>query len=409
MFVAAATISTPTPTPDGAVHDGVWVSSGVVRESRPSEHVRVFEVPAGSPHRVLVIDAAARNLTGVSLRHITSCDHDSWYPMASYDRAASKPAGFSCWFARATADSLLADFNEDAVLADAMRGAFNTTRPCEHRENRVVRALGGKWWRSLLYPLHRSFRDVRAWALAIHEEMEPDVYHVDGHEMLARAPGSDLVTVITYPSAPSAEQQQQDDGAGAGAGGAWDDGWGGELLVAAEAVRHGHEQRATTARLRERAPGLYGGAALRIAPRPDRVVAFSGALLHRSTPPSDARPPSRTLPALAAARLSYGGARVPVPTEARWRFSSVMQLTCHNGRYHGPYEEDTTPSVLPRLALAAAVLVLGVYFGHIPNPLRKAAPATEEADRDASSGSTPGALSARDERRAAERANKKKR
>ena len=113
MLCAAATISTPTSTPDGAVHDdGIWVSSGIVRESRPSEHVRVFEVPAGSPHRVLVVDAAARNLTGVSLRHITSCDHDSWYPMASYDRAATKPAGFSCWFARATADSQLSSARE---------------------------------------------------------------------------------------------------------------------------------------------------------------------------------------------------------------------------------------------------------------------------------------------------------
>ena len=406
LVAAAATIAAPMAAADGAVHDGIWVSSGVVRESRPAENVRVFEVPAGSPHRVLVVDAAARNLTGASLRHINSCGQDAWYPMASYDRAASKPAGFSCWFARATADSLLADFNEDALLADAMRGAFNTTRPCEHRENRVVRALGGKWWRSLLYPLHRSFRDVRAWALAIHEDMEPDVYHVDGHEMLARAPGSDLVTVITYPSTSSADQRQDDDDDGGSD--AWDDGWGGELLVAAEAVRRSSDQRATTARLQEREPGLYGGAALRIAPRPDRVVAFSGALLHRSTPPSDARPPSRTLPALAGAQLSYGGARVRVPAEARWRFSSVMQLTCHNGRYHGPYEADTTPSVLPRLALAAAVLVLGVYLGHIPNPLRKATPATEEAGRDASSGTASGG-SGRDERRAAERANKKKR
>ena len=119
-----------------------------------------------------------------------ACGKGSWYPMGSYDRAANaKPAALSCPTPRSAADVLLAEFNKDTLLASTLQLAFNVSKPCEHRENKVVRALGGKWWRTLLFPLHSYFRDVRAWTLAINDMMEPDVFHSDGYESARREPG----------------------------------------------------------------------------------------------------------------------------------------------------------------------------------------------------------------------------
>ena len=79
--------------------------------------------------------------------------------------------------------------------------------------------------------------------------------------------------------------------------------------------------------------------------------------------PSDhqhARAPDRP-PSVSGSAAPGSAARWhQIPAEARWRFSSVMQLTCPNGRYHGPYFEDTTPAypLLRLLAVAALNLLL---------------------------------------------------
>ena len=74
-------------------------------------------------------------------------------------------------------------------------------------------------------------------------------------------------------------------------------------------------------------------AVLRLTPRPDRVVVFSGQLLHRSTPPTAEAPATASLPALlpgvSANRGRSGPGRaawVAVPKVARWRYTHVVPL-----------------------------------------------------------------------------------
>lgn len=401
-FLAAAAAAAATAAD---MTEGIWHAPGVVF-SQLAAGVRTYKLTE-SRHRVLVVDSAGQQLAEAALQHILDCDAGSWFPMGSYARTrpqqggGQQPTALTCMTPRPTAENLLALFNEDPVLADAMRRTFNVTQPCLHRENKIVKELGGKWWRTLLFPFHSYFRDVRAWVLAIHENMQPDVFHSDGHELHWREPGSDFVTVLVYPSAEQAAAAT----AGAGTGSAepaadatrWEDGWGGDLLVAAHVARDGRTQQAEGEKLSREA-----GAALRIIPRHGRIVIFTGSLLHSSTPPLNARPPIETLPALQRAKVATpGGGVLAIPQHARWRLSSVMQLTCHNDAYHGPYETDDGPNVKLRMLGVLLVIAFGIYRGDLPNPFggpaRRAAhdaPAVAAELRPAHADAAAGASSA---------------
>jgi len=346
--------------------NGVWVANDI-SSTNPSEGVQVFHVPAGSRYRVVVLDS------GVELRRASeqyvqrACDEASWHPTGSFDRGTriNETAAFTCNFGREEADALLEMFNVEPTTASLMRDIFNVTQPCAHREQRRITRLGGKWWRQLLFDLHPYFRDVRAFVLAIHEALEPDIYHADGDEMLPRAPGSDVVTVVSYFTPTVAHDAR------------WDDGWGGHLIISPFVMDDLRYQKELVQEASREQP------ALRIAPRPGRTVIFSGSLLHRSSPAAEAHPLIETLPALEAARLWSGGELHKVPHRARWRFSSVMQITCHNGAYRGPFRPDNRVNTLGRVLVAIAVLAYGFWQGPCA---RRAAPAGADQLQDGGSG-----------------------
>jgi len=354
-------------TTDVSDTSGVWTVAGVV-ESRPAPNVRVFSLPIEGRYRVVVVDGASNNsLMRAAAQQIRACTDGDWYPIGSYDRAAGgKSAALSCMTPRPMADAMLSVFNSDPLLTSAMQLGFNVSEPCAHRENKIVRALGGKWWRTLLFPVHRYFRDVRAWAIAIDENMVPDVFHSDGHEFLVREPGDDFITALVYPSAEEAARPLSDEFTIDDEGSArWDDSWGGRLQVAAAVVTFGSKQQM----LSEQLSTLKESSAIEIAPRPGRAVIFSGMLMHRSSPPTELRPPTPTMTSLLGAEKRAGGR--PVPPESRWRLTSVMQLTCHNNAYHGPYEPDDSPNVGARLLGALLLIAFGISQGHLPNPFKR--------------------------------------
>ena len=318
-----------------------------VKEWQPLPGVRVFTVSKDDRFRVLVasVDVASN---AAALSHVANCDPDSWRAMHSFATDTNEPAAFSCMYPRDLADDMLDALNGDARLSRAMRLAFNVSAPCEHREGKMDPKLGGTWLRNhVLYHLHRRFRGTRAWSALLHEGTAPDAFHADGFEQLRRPPGTDYFTVLRYPNDAS-----------------WADGWGGDFLLAPYAQYTGRQQReASEARV-----GLHG-AVLRVAPRPDRLVVFSGQLLHRSSPPTSRWPPTATPAGLAAAPMisPQNRSRLLVPAMARWRVASVMQLLCRNDAYFGPYEgADEPPALLPRLvAMAGALLAVAYLRGDI--------------------------------------------
>ena len=326
---------------DAEERDGVWITDAV-KEEQPLDGVRIFTVTHSGRYRVLVA-SVDESTNALVLDHLANCETAHWRPMHSFTTDETRaPAAYGCMHPRELADAMLESFNSDATLAHAMRLAFNVSVACTHREGKTDPKLGGSWLRNhILYHVHPRFRGTRAWTALLNEETTADAFHADGFERLRREPGTDFFTVLRYPN-----------------DGSWRDGWGGEFLIAPHAQMVGSDQRAES-------EALIGteGAVMRIAPRPDRIIVFSGQLLHRSTPPTHAWPIVQTPPGLAAASLGVpdGGASASrrVPKAARWRVASVMQLTCRNDAYHGPFEgPPPMPNMAPRLLGLSATLIL---------------------------------------------------
>lgn len=312
---------------DGSWIDDVWVGRDAREEHRKLDGVRVFRVTPEGRHRVLVADdiTASKGLLSAAAQRLAGCNE--WQPITSFadDRSAGKPNAFSCLYPRTDADSLLTAFNDEAQAAMAL--AFNVSSgSCRHL---TMTERAGPPVHGLLDALHallparlvgRAETPRRAWVLALHSALTPDLFHSDGCERIAREPGTDFFTVLSYPNDAS-----------------WQRDWGGELLIAPSVCISSHERKSQS---QQRYPaGDASGAVLRVTPRPGRVVVFSGQLLHRSTPPTQAKPASASLPALAAG-VTHLGRRYEVPAEARWRYSSVMQVLCRNNAYFGPFDEE---------------------------------------------------------------------
>eukprot|EP00277_Geminigera_cryophila_P025826 CAMPEP_0179483462 /NCGR_PEP_ID=MMETSP0799-20121207/60649_1 /TAXON_ID=46947 /ORGANISM="Geminigera cryophila, Strain CCMP2564" /LENGTH=333 /DNA_ID=CAMNT_0021297011 /DNA_START=231 /DNA_END=1233 /DNA_ORIENTATION=+ len=124
-------------------------------------------------------------------------------------------------------------------------------------------------------------------------------------EMLRPAPtGADAITVLTYPHSQ------------------WLSEWGGQLEFSSATC--------TDRRIESWDPPI----AMRLTPRPDVLVFFSGPVIHRATHPNGNAPRSPGPPALKD-HMDNSAAT----SGAAWRYSNVMQLTCYNDRFHGPYHQ----------------------------------------------------------------------
>lgn len=314
--------------------DGIWLDpEASIAESRPAENVRVFHIRGR--HAVAVI-ASSPDWHDTAKQQRQACRE--WEPISPFegDGKAVEANAFSCLFGYKPASALLSDFN--AHTAALLKAAFNVSKPCEERP------LTGTWG---FNPQTFTF-ETRSWMLALHSGMTEDTFHSDGCEQAPRAPGSDFFTVLSYPPADGVD--------------GWEDGWGGHVEFApraCEADGVGVQRSATDA-----AGALKP--VLRLAPRPDRLVVFSGQLLHRSTTPTAEAPTTATLPRLARGvratrNTNLGGRVVTAPAEARWRYTQVMQLYCHNDAYHGPYAHGGGGGGVPGWAGMAigTVLLLG--------------------------------------------------
>ena len=190
-----------------------------------------------------------------------------------------------------------------------MPAILTCARDC-YRYRCVSRPLDGGWatWLQQL---------TRTWVLALHAEMSEDVWHSDGCERPRGQAGPDFFTVLSYPPAD-------------GLDGDWQEAWGGHIEFAARMCDNNAvgARRAATEASSEKA-------VMRLTPRADRVVVFSGQLLHRSTPPSRVAPLTETLTGLRLGVRPLQGRRafIEVPAQARWRYTHVMQLLCENGAY----------------------------------------------------------------------------
>lgn len=176
--------------------------------------------------------------------------------------------------------------------------------------------------------------------LALHSEMSEDVWHSDGCERPRGQTGPDFFTVLSYPPAD-------------GLDGDWQEAWGGHIEFAARMC----DRNAVGAR-RAATEASSEKAVMRLTPRADRVVVFSGQLLHRSTPPSRMAPLTETLTGLRIGVRPLHGPRafIEVPAQARWRYTHVMQLLCENGAYGDAGGGHGGPDV-PQWARALACLL----------------------------------------------------
>ena len=330
-------------SPSAAWSDGVWAAAGV-EESQPAPGLRVFSIVDATRHRHRVLVAEGRGdspLLVAARAWLDECPSTRWHPAVSYDddRDVRQPNSFSCKYRMTGADRLLGHFNR--LEADAMRMVFNVSKPCEYMTDAAAGSGGLQQMAGALQTLLR-LRYRRAWVLALHEEMTPDAFHPDGCETTARARGSDLFTVITYPNTREWDASR----------------WGGALLFAPHVCQSEAEGRRASEVL---FPGGEG-AVLRIAPRADRVIVFSGQLLHRSTPPTAAAPLSTSFAAFNGGVRGGNGQQHAVPREARWRYSSVQQLQCFNNGYHGPYVEGDDADTQGMMRLVALALLVVWFF-----------------------------------------------
>ena len=142
-----------------------------------------------------------------------------------------------------------------------------------------------------------------------------------------------MITVLSYPHSE------------------WREEWGGHLEFSARTCLDGRD--------REWNPDVV----LRVIPKPDVLILFSGPVLHRATSPTGSAPRSSGPRALRDHEDNTARKEA-----AAWRYSQVMQLTCFNGRFNGPYAKVIGPWVfrfhgaqhLESGLLMVMLIVLGV-------------------------------------------------
>jgi len=270
--------------------DGIWIAPHV-QEQRLAGGVRVFILLP--QHFVVVMPLPAGRHTAALLQ-LDRCD-TGWDTLASTEQAWSEGEinSFRCAPQPSQARAALAEFNGHADTQRVLREVFNVTRECAdiHTGSRLGEMLSGK---------SRG----RQWLTALHNGMPKDSWHPDGCEFDPRPPGADAITVLTYPHSQ------------------WLSEWGGQLEFSSETC--------TDRRIESWDPPI----AMRLTPRPDVLVFFSGPLIHRATHPNGNAPRSPGPPALKD-HMDNSAAT----SGAAWRYSNVMQLTCYNDRFHGPYHQ----------------------------------------------------------------------
>ena len=316
---------------------GVWVAPHV-RERKLAAGVRIFELLPG--HVVAMIPLPAGR-HAPALQQLQHCD-TGWGTLAATE--LNEVDSFRCVPTPKQAHAALAEFNGDDLTRRVLRDVFNVTRPCtdiRHTRSWLWEWAGGK-------------SSARQWLTASHAGMPADSWHPDGCEFDVRPPGADFITVLTYPHSE------------------WRAEWGGQVEFAAALCADA------------RVNAWQEAVALRVTPAPDVRVIFSGSLLHRATNPSTLAPRTHGPPQLAdhddnpAAGGSAAWRSCPVecvyacvyvcvcvcvcvylhilsvssihpsihPTIHRYRYSAVMQLTCYNGRFFGPFHTMLGPLVL---------------------------------------------------------------
>ena len=158
----------------------MWLAAGA-QEHRPAPGLRVFSVlPDGdSRHKVLVIEGASNaSLLAAAKRRLETCAADEWRPITSFreDRSDGRPNAFSCLFSNEDAGALLADFSREARTAMAL--TFNASQ-CRHLQLTEAASPGSTTFLGAALGLLGFGQPLprRAWVLALHSELAPDLFH----------------------------------------------------------------------------------------------------------------------------------------------------------------------------------------------------------------------------------------
>lgn len=264
------------------MEDGVWAAPGVVQENL-SGGGRAFEIVPGQKVVVIPLPAGRHARALAQLGHCAT----GWQKL--YATAAEleeeRHNCYRCVPRPRAATAALREFNEDAATRSALREALNITAPCV--DVRTGDFLSEAITRTSI---------ARQWLTALTAGMPPDAWHPDGCDLNVRRSGWDFFTVLTYPNAE------------------WKDEWGGQVEFGAATCDDPRQETWSLAPV------------LRVTPGPDVLIFFSGALIHRATNPNMQAPLLDGPP-----DLTSGG------RQKKWRYSNVMQITCENHRYHGPY------------------------------------------------------------------------
>lgn len=273
------------PKDSHARFSGIWAAPSVLVSDGPSG-AQFFDVHGR--HRVAVLPLP-RGLHGAARKELERCA-TGWREIYSHagDTAAN---AYACYWSSGAAEAALNTLSHDVDVSHVLRAAFNITGQCRTMLN----------WP---YALH-GFR--RSWVTALHTSMPADVHHADGCDTYSRPAGHDFFTAISWPHDR------------------WEAAWGGNLEFAAQECGGPADSN--------REVSVRTPPALTVAPAPDRLVIFSGPLVHRATQPSRQMPRSAPPGTL--------GAEYPrLAAVEGWRFSAVQQLTCPTGRDPGPYVAD---------------------------------------------------------------------
>lgn len=288
--------------------EGLWAAPSVRVSSGPAGS-QIFDVHGR--HRVAVMPIPP-GLHDAAHKELERCA-TGWRDIYSHagDTAVS---AYVCYWSSNAADAVLQELSNSSEVTGVMRLAFNVSGPCSTMRN----------WPFALHGFRRS------WITALHASMPADVHHSDGCDSLSRRAGHDFFTVISWPNA------------------GWQAEWGGELEFAAQECG---DPADSNREISARTPPV-----LTVSPAPDRLVIFTGPLVHRSTKPSRNAPRAKPPGTL--------GAEYPIlPTDERWRFSTVQQVTCPTARDPGPYEEDVKRRRwLAQCALSALMCVLCIHL-----------------------------------------------
>lgn len=221
---------------------------------------------------------------------------------------------FRCSPTPTAARVALADFNQDASTQRVLRQVFNVTAPC-------VDIITG----STLGEVFTGRSSTRQWLTALHNGMPKDSWHPDGCQYDPRPPGTDMITILSYPHSE------------------WREEWGGQVEFSSLLCTDSQQD------------GFDSPVALRLTPSPEILVLFSGPVIHRATHPNGNAPRSR-----GPKELEDHDENNAPEEGAGWRYSNVMQLTCYNGRFFGPYHERVGPFVMK--FRGAQYVVPGLYM-----------------------------------------------